>query len=74
MPLKKYLNDPGMAPETARAMMDAYEAVLNAIVAKGISGVSTTAIAQKLSNLVHEGETDAVRLAEAILKGLRPKK
>lgn len=72
MPINKYLNDPSIGADAAKVMSDAYETVLNAIATRGIRGVSTAAIAQKLSRLVHEGETDIARLTEAILEGLRP--
>lgn len=66
MPLKKYLSEPGITPEAARAMMDAFAIASARLNELGLK-TSTTALAQRLSTLVNEGQTDAARLAEALL-------
>lgn len=71
MPLTKYIKD-GMAPEVARAMVDAFATVTNRLNELGHE-TSPTSIAQKLSTLIHEGETDAVKLAEAVLAAFIPR-
>lgn len=74
MPLKKYLNETGIAPEVARAMVDAFATVIARMKVLGLKP-DPASIAQRVSSLAHAGETDAARLAEAVLRSFAaPKK
>jgi hypothetical protein len=72
MPLKRYLDEPGITPEAARAMTEAFATVTAKLKELGL-GIPAATVAQKLLHLAHEGEADAASLAAAVLEAFLPK-
>lgn len=73
MPLKKYLDEAQIAPEVARAMVEAFAAVTTRAAELGHE-MSPSYIVQKLAALAAEDVTDAQKLTEALLEPLISKK
>lgn len=70
MPIKKYLEQSSISPETARAMTDAFIEVCRILESKKIERYSTQAIAQKVAALASVGEHDSKRIVHDVIKAM----